>query len=62
MIDIYNNFKKITILKSFNSNQIKVVHIYYMVSEIFTGETIESVEDNKDNLIFKKSKSDHSDE
>ena len=33
-----------------------------MVSEIFTGETIESVEDNKGNLIFKKSKSDHSDE
>ena len=33
-----------------------------MVSKIFTGGAIELVENNEGNLIFKKSKSNHSDE
>ena len=62
MADINNNFKKITELKSFNSNQIKVVSTYFMMSEIFTGVAKELMENNKDEIYLKKSKSDHSDE
>ena len=60
--DIDDNFTKITELKSFNPNQIKVANIYFIVSEIFTGETKKLVENNKGELDLEKSKSDHSDE
>ena len=62
MADINNNFGKITELKSFNSNQIKVVNTYFMMSEIFTGVAKELMENNKGEIYLKKSKSDHSDE
>ena len=35
MVDINNNFTKITELKSFNPNLIKVAKTYFMVREIF---------------------------
>ena len=53
--DINDNFTKITELKSFNPNQIKVANIYFMVSEIFTGETKKLVENNKGELDLEKS-------
>ena len=62
MADINNNFGEITELKSFNSNQIKVVNTYFMMSEIFTGVAKELMENNKGEIYLKKSKSDHSDE
>ena len=39
MADISNNFRKITELKSFDSNEIKVANTYFMVNEIFTRES-----------------------
>ena len=39
-----------------------MVNIYFMVSEIFTGEARKLVENSKGNLILEKSKRDHSDE
>ena len=39
-----------------------MANIYFMVSEIFTGETKKFVKINEDEFNFKKSKSDHSDE
>ena len=60
--DIDNNFAKIIGLESYYPNQIKMVNIYYTVSEIFTGEAKELVENNDGKLILEKSKSDHSDE
>ena len=62
MADIDNNFAKIIGPESYYPNQIKMVNIYYMVSEIFTGEAKELVENNEGTLILEKSKSDHSDE
>ena len=62
MADIDDNFLKKFELKSLNQNQIKVVNIYFMVSEIFTGETKEVMENNEGELYIFKSKSDHSDE
>ena len=61
MADINNNFTKITELKSFNPNQIKVANTYFMVSEIFTGKTKIFMENNEGELYLSKSKSDHSD-
>ena len=62
MADIDDNFTKITELKSFNPNQIKVANTYFMVSEIFTGETKKFMENNEGDFYLFKPKSDHSDE
>ena len=62
MADINSNFAKIIGQESYYPNQINVVNIYYMVSDTFTGEAKELVENNEGKLILKKSKSDHSDE
>ena len=62
MADIDDNFTKIAELKSFNTNQIKVANTYFMVNEIFTGETKEFMENNEGKLYLFKSKSDRSDE
>ena len=62
MADIDNNFTKITELKSFTPNQIKVANIYFMVSGIFTGKTKKFLENNEDELYLFKSKSNHSNE
>ena len=40
MPDIDYNFTKITEQKSINPNQIKLVNMYFMLSEIFTGKTL----------------------
>ena len=61
MADVSNNFRKITELKSFDSNEIKVVNTYFMVSEIFTRESKKFIENNEGELYLFKSKSDHSD-
>ena len=61
MADTSNNFTKITELKSFDSNEIKVANTYFMVSEIFTRESKKFVENNEGELYLFKSKSDHSD-
>ena len=47
MPDIDNNFVKIIGLETYYPNQVKVVNIYNMVSEIFTGEAKELVENNE---------------
>ena len=52
MADIDDIFTKITELKSFNPNHIKVANTYFMVSEIFTGENKKSMENNEGELIF----------
>ena len=62
MADINDNYTKITELKSFNPNQIKVANTYFMVSEHFTRETKKFVENNEGELYLFKLKSDHSDE
>ena len=62
MADIDKNFAEIIGLESYYPNQIKMVNIYYMVSEIFTRETKELVEKNEGKLILEKLKRDHSDE
>ena len=54
MADINNNFTKITALKSFNPDQIKVANIYFMVSGIFIGETKKFIKDNEDELYLFK--------
>ena len=61
MADIDDNFTKIIELKSFNPNQIKVANTYFVVSDIFTGETKKFVENNEGKLYLFKSKSNHSD-
>ena len=38
-----------------------MANTYFMVSEIFTGQAKELVENNEGKLILKKSKSDHFD-
>ena len=62
MADIDDNFTKITDLESFNPNQIRVAITYFMVSEIFTGESKRFIENNECELYLFKSKCDHSDE
>ena len=47
MADIDEDFTKIAELKSFNTNQIKVANTYFIVNEIFTGETKEFMENNE---------------
>ena len=62
MAGIDDNFTKITEQKTFNSHQIKVANIYFMVSEIFTEKTKQLIEKNEGELYVFKSESDHSDE
>ena len=62
MADINNNFRKITELKSFNQNQIKVAKTYFMMNEIFTGVAKEIKENNKAEIYVSESKSVYSDE
>ena len=52
MADIDDNFTKITDLKSFNPNQIRVANTYFMVSEIFTGVSKRFIEIMKVSFIF----------
>ena len=53
--NIRNNITKIINNKSLNSNQLEVVNIIFMATEIFTGE-IESVKANNEGTleVFKK--------
>ena len=53
--NIRNNITKIINNKSLNSNQLEVVNIIFMATEIFTGE-IESVKANYEGTleVFKK--------
>ena len=62
MADIDGSLTKITEQERLNLNQTKVANIYFMVSEIFTGETKKLIENNKGEICLSKSKSDHSDE
>ena len=59
---IDDNFTNITEQESLNSKQVKVANIYFMVSEIFTGNTKKFMENNKGELYVFESESDHSDE
>ena len=52
MADINDNFAKVTKIKSFNPNQIKVTNTYFMVSEIFTGETKKIMENDEGEFYF----------
>ena len=53
--NIRNNITKIINNKSLNSNQLEVVNIIFMATEIFTGE-IESVKANNEGTleVYKK--------
>ena len=62
MAGIDDNFTNITAQESLNSKQIKVANIYFMVSEIFTGNTKKFMENNKGELYVFESESHHSDE
>ena len=62
MADIDDNLKKITGQKRVNPNQVKVVNIPLMVSEIFTRKTKKLMENNECELYVFESESDHSDE
>ena len=59
---IDDNFTNITEQESLNSKQVKVANIYFMVSEIFTGNTKKFMENNKGELYVFESESHHSDE
>ena len=48
--NIRNNITKIINNKSLNSNQLEVVNIIFMATEIFTGE-IESVKANNEGTL-----------
>ena len=61
MADINSNFTKIIELKSFNSKEIKVANTYFLVTEIFTGQTKKFMENNEGKLYLFKSKSGHAD-
>ena len=62
MPGINNNFTKITEQESLNSNQIKIVNIYFMVSEIFIGKIKNFMKNDKGELCAFESESDNSDE
>ena len=61
MADMDDNFTKITKLKRFKPNQIKVANTYFMVSESFIGKNKKFMENNEGELYLFESKSDHSD-